>query len=268
MNWKTRKDELKNAISAKRFGLVTDMDGTISPIVDVPDNARVTPENLRILEQLQKSISLVAVISGRSADDVAGKVGLPGLVYMGNHGMEMWIEGKGKITDEVGVYRDSLVAASLDIKKNMVKGMRFEDKGATLSVHYRQTGLIESAIVEMTVVMENIADKHGLILSQGRKVFEFRPPVRIDKGIAIGNLVTQYQLDSVFFLGDDTTDVSAFQVARQLRESGQCVGYGLGVKSQGTPPIVLAEADCYVEEVAGVELFLGWVSISRIASST
>ena len=90
----------------------------------------------------------------------------------------------------------------------------------------------------------------------------------IDKGTAFEELVKEYELEGAFYLGDDTTDVAAFLAARRLRESGGCLAYGLGVESQGTPQIVLTEADCLVQEVAGVESFLGWFSKARIASST
>ncbi len=116
--------------------------------------------------------------------------------------------------------------------------------------------------------MQSIAEKHGLHLTQGRMVFEFRPPVKIDKGTAFEELVKTYQLEAAFYLGDDTTDVAVFLAARRLRETGQCLAYGLGVESQGTPQAVLTEADYLVQEVAGVESFLDWLSKARTASST
>ena len=99
-------------------------------------------------------------------------------------------------------------------------------------------------------------------------VFEFRPPVDIDKGTAFEELVTSHQLDAALYLGDDTTDVAVFVTARRLRESESCLAYGLGVESQGTPRTVLTEADYLVQEVSGVESFLAWLSKARIASST
>ena len=116
--------------------------------------------------------------------------------------------------------------------------------------------------------MQGIAKKHGLFLTQGRMVFEFRPPVEIDKGTAFEELVRTHQLDAAFYLGDDTTDVAVFIAARRLRESNQCLAYGLGVESRGTPQVVLTEADYLVQEVAGVESFLSWLLEARIASST
>lgn len=268
MNWEDAKDKLLEAIHKPRLGLVTDVDGTISPIVDVPDEARVTPRNLELLAKLKTQLALTAVISGRAAEDVYQRVGLPGLVYVGNHGMERWRDGEVTVSPVAAAYRGDLSAAAPEIRQIMVEGMRFEDKGATLSLHYRQTRNPEQIANELTSSMQDIAKRHGLYLTQGRMVYEFRPPVKIDKGTAFEELVKTYQLEAAFYLGDDTTDVAVFQAAKQLRESGRCLAYGLGVKSQGTPQAVLTEADYLVQEVAGVASFLDWLSKASMASST
>jgi trehalose 6-phosphate phosphatase len=268
MEWEQAKNELLNAIHKPRLGLITDVDGTISPIVDVPDEARVTPRNQNLLAKLGTQLTLTAVISGRSAEDVYQRVGLPGLVYVGNHGMESWQDGKVIVSPRATAYREDLSAAVPEIKSNFVNGMRFEDKGATLSVHYRQTSEPEKVAEKLIPAMQSIAEKHGLHLTQGRMVFEFRPPVEIDKGTSFTELVKSHRLGAALYLGDDTTDVAAFVTARQLREAGECLAYGLGVKSQGTPQAVLTEADFLIQEVAGVESFLDWLSSARMASST
>jgi len=268
MKWDQAKDKLLEAIHKPRLGLVTDVDGTISPIVDVPDEARVTPRNLELLAKLQAQLTLTAVISGRAAEDVHQRVGLPGLVYVGNHGMESWQDGEVHVSPVTAAYRDNLSTAVPEIKQIMVGGMRFEDKGATLSVHYRQTCDPERIADELTPTMQSIAEKHGLYLTRGRMVYEFRPPVKIDKGTAFEELVKTHQLEAAFYLGDDTTDVAVFVAARLLRETGQCLSYGLGVQSQGTPQAVLTEADFLVQEVAGVASFLDWLSNARMASFT
>jgi trehalose-phosphatase len=182
--------------------------------------------------------------------------------------MESWQAGEVTVSPRAAAYRDNLSAAVPEIKQNLVTGMRFEDKGATLSVHYRQTNEPEKVGENLTPTMQHIAQEHGLHLTQGRMVFEFRPPVKIDKGTAFEELVKSYNLDAAFYLGDDTTDVNVFVTARRLREAGKCLAYGLGVESQGTPHAVLTGADYLVQEVAGVESFLDWLSSARMASST
>ena len=268
MYWKEAKAKLQDAIDKPRLGLITDVDGTISPIVDVPGEARITPRNLELLADLQAQLTLTAVISGRAAKDVSQRVGLPGLVYIGNHGMEGWQAGRVLVSSKAAAYQENLSAATPEIRQVLVRGMRFEDKGATLSVHYRQADQPEKVEIELAPSMEKIARKHGLRLTRGRMVFEFRPPVDIDKGTAFEELVRTHRLEAAFYLGDDTTDVAVFRAARRLRETDKCLAYGLGVESQGTPLVVLTEADFIVGGVAGVESFLDWLLKARIASST
>jgi len=266
--WEDAKPELLEAVNKKRLGLISDVDGTLSPIVDVPDEARVTPRNLELLADLRAQLTLTAVISGRAADDVYQRIQLPGLAYIGNHGMERWQDGRVTVSPAAAAYREKLTAAAAEIEQILVTNMRFEDKGATLSIHYRQTKEPEKVASELGPLMQTIAEKHGLHLTQGRMVFEFRPPVQIDKGTAFEELVDVHKLEAAFYLGDDTTDVAVFTAARRLRESGTCLAYGLGVESQGTPEAVLLEADYLIQEVAGVEFFLSWLSNARMASST
>jgi trehalose 6-phosphate phosphatase len=268
MKWENAKNKLQEAIAKPRLGLIADVDGTLSPIVDVPDEARVTPRNLELLAALQAQLTLTAVISGRSAEDVHQRVGLPGLVFIGNHGMEEWRDGKVMVSPAAAGYRENLSAVVPEIKRILVEGMRLEDKGATLSVHYRQTNNPQQVGKDLMPLMKNVAEHHGLHLTQGRMVFEFRPPVKINKGTAFEGLVKSYRLEAAFYLGDDTTDVAVFITARRLREASQCLAYGLGIESQGTPRSVLTEADYLVQEVSGVESYLSWLSKARTASFT
>lgn len=268
MNWQAAKSKLEDALNRPNFGLITDLDGVLSPIVDRPDSARVTPRNLELLARLRDQIPLVAVLSGRSAFDAARRVDLPGLVYVGNHGMERWLDGEVRIAPEAAAYREALAGALTQIEKHFVEGMLLEDKGATISVHYRQTAAPGKVAAALEPAMQAIAEAQGLHLTQGRMVFEFRPPVQMDKGTAFEALVREHDLAGAITLGDDTTDVAVFRTARRYRENGRCLAYGLGVGSAGTPEIVLTEADFLVQEVAGVESFLEWLVKARMASST
>ncbi len=85
---------LNRFVHADYPGIITDMDGTISPIVDQPDAAQITPRSRELLQALSEHFELVAVVSGRSAADVHQRVGLPDLVYVGNHGLERWEDGE------------------------------------------------------------------------------------------------------------------------------------------------------------------------------
>jgi trehalose 6-phosphate phosphatase len=268
MHWQAAIDDTLNAlVTQPRFGLVTDVDGTISPIVNEPDAAQVTPRNRELLQALQAELALVAVISGRGVADVRNRVGIPDLVYVGNHGLEWWIDGQIETAPAAQQYRPALDTALEAAKAKYVPGMLFEDKGATLSIHYRQTRNPDAVADMLTPVFEQIANQHGLKLFRGRMVFEIRPPVQVNKGSAFKQLIERYELGAAVYLGDDTTDTDALHMARQLREEGGCEAFGLGVLAEDAPPVVREAADFFLDGVADVEAFFAWVLKARQASS-
>ncbi|MBN1966657.1 MAG: trehalose-phosphatase [Anaerolineae bacterium] len=269
MHWRqATSTALAALVRRDRLGLVTDVDGTISPIVSHPDAAQVTPGCREVLEALVPHLALVAVISGRAVADVRERVGLPGLVYVGNHGLDWWADGAIHIAPEASAARPALEAALDDVRARQVPGMLVEDKGATLSIHYRQTADPPAVAVNFTPLIEQIAARHGLKLFQGRMVFELRPAVAVNKGSAFLHLITQYRLDGALYLGDDTTDVDALRAARRLRQDGTCDALGLGVESDDMPAAVRESADLLVSGVQDVESFLSWLLHARSASSS
>jgi len=269
MHWQSATSTLlQSVISGARVGLVTDVDGTISPIVDHPDAAQVTPRSRALLADLQSHLALVAVISGRAAADVRERVGIPDLVYVGNHGLEWWAGGRIEIAPEAAAFRPALEAALDAVRAEQVPGMLVEDKGATISVHYRQTADPAAVHARLGPVFEDLAGQHGLKLFQGRMVFEIRPPVDVNKGSAFHHLVARHNLDAALYLGDDTTDVDALRMARHLRETGACYAVGLGVESANMPPAVRDNADLLASGVQDVESFLSWLLSACSASST
>ncbi len=269
MNWQDATETLLKPLAAgQRIGLISDMDGTLSHIVDQPDKASVTPGNRELLQALHDKIALVAVVSGRAVTDVQAKVGLPELVYVGNHGLERWVDNQVELTPEALQYRPSVEAALHDVRNVAIEGMYVEDKGATFSIHYRNTPNPLAVGEHYGPIMAEIAHNHGLRYFQGRMVFELRPPIEVDKGSALLALIESYRLDAAVFLGDDTTDVDALKMARNLREQGVCYAVGIGVESADMPAAVQESADLMASGVSGVESFMGWLLKSASASSS
>ncbi len=260
MRWQeATSTTLKTLIGKERIGLITDVDGTISPIVPDPDAAQVTPRSRELLHQLHDQLALVAVITGRAAADVQARVGLGELVYIGNHGMERWENGRVEVMPEAAAFRPAIEAALAEAHPLQQPGMIIEDKGATVSVHYRKVADPERIKAELVPLMEAISARHGLESFSGRMVFEIRPPIEANKGTAFRYLVESHRLDGALFLGDDTTDVDAMRAARELREKGLCYALAVGVESEGTPPTVRENADLLAAGVPGVEDFLEWL---------
>jgi trehalose 6-phosphate phosphatase len=269
MNWKLATDNiLKELLSKKRLGLISDVDGTLSPIVDKPDDAQVTPRNLELLSKLKNKLALVALISGRAAQDLSQRVGLPGIVYIGNHGLERWDEGKTIYSPDALPYLDAVENAYQEMKTVKSPGLFLENKSISISLHYRQSPSPEKFAHEFHPLLENIATNFGLSLSEGRKVFEFKPPLQIDKGIALRELVTESKLDAAIYLGDDTTDIAALNMVKQLRSEGICDAWGIAVQSEEGPAQLEGAADWLASGVADVEEFLNWLLSAANASST
>jgi len=203
--------------------LLCDYDGTLTPIVDTPEEATLSDETSRLLVRLVSNRHIVlAIVSGRALIDIKEKIGLSGVIYAGNHGLE--IEGPGltfvhPLTDEL----DSVLhLISIVLKKTMnnIKGVIVEDKGMTLSVHYRLVE--EEKISQVNAIFENIvnsARKMGKIrTTSGKKVHEVRPAIAWDKGKAVQLIMEKYvpanRKKNILpvYLGDDRTDEDAFRV--------------------------------------------------------
>jgi trehalose 6-phosphate phosphatase len=275
--WSTVMDTLLQPFSGPgRIGLVSDVDGTLSPIVPRPDDARVTPRARELLAALRPHLSLLAVISGRAVADVQARVGVPGLVYVGNHGLERWQDGRVIPAPAVAAFRPALETAREALEARLRPGMQVEDKGATLSVHTRQALDPDAADAEFGPIAEAIAAENGLRLFRGRRVFELRPPLEIDKGSALRGLVSEFHLEAVLYIGDDTTDVDALRACAGMRAGMQadlrdsvpaCYGLGVGVAAEETPRAVLEAADVLADGVSGVEELLAWLLDARASSS-
>lgn len=216
---------------AGRMLFAVDFDGTLAPIVERPDAARPLPAARDALRRLAaRPDSDVAVVTGRALEDVRARLDLNGIVYAGNHGME--IEGPEieRHHPEAVAARPRLAACAEALRHELanVEGVEIEDKGLTLSVHYRR---VDDPTVARTVpgrVRRCCGEAPGLRLTEGKKVVEVRPDVSWDKGRA-----TRFLLDALeagggtlvpaLFIGDDRTDEDAFRVLSD-RGGGILVG--------------------------------------------
>lgn len=239
-----------------RIGVITDIDGTISPIASSPDAAQVSPRSRVVLAALSRRIALVAAITGRGAQDAHDKLGLDHLVYVGNHGFERWHDGAVEVLPSGRSARPAIQRILDAVRTTLPPGMIVEDKGATVSFHYRQVQNPQYVRESIQPLIERLARENGLSSFAGRMVIEMRPSSPVDKGTALESLIADYRLQAAVFLGDDTTDAAAMIAMRTLRESGRCDGYSLGVESHETPAIVRESADAFLPGVPGVEDWL------------
>lgn len=255
-------------LQSQRPGLITDFDGTLSPIVPRHNAAAISRANYTALQQVSQHMTLTAVVSGRAAADVQQRVNLPNITYIGNHGLETWRDGKAHLNPQVAGFRPRLAAAANALRSVESVGVKIEDKGATIALHYRQAPDPDAAARTLQPRARQTAQSFGLELHAGRMVFELRPPLKINKGTALAQLIAEHQLDAAIFIGDDITDASAMYALREMRIAGPCHGVAVAVRTAESPLEVLQAADVCVDEVAGVAELLLWLAQSRTASLT
>jgi trehalose 6-phosphate phosphatase len=235
--------------------LVTDIDGTISPIAPTPFEAVVHDEALQALERLSQQLEAVAVVSGRAPVDGAGMVGLEQLIYVGNHGLERIVRGTPWTHPVAEAARPAIAAALDEIQAGVLAAgdapwLIIENKGVTGTVHYRLAEDPEAAANLVNTLAAVAAERHGLRVAPGRMIVELRPALALNKGTAIRDLVTELGLRGVVFFGDDVTDVDGFVALRALRDEGLATTLSVGVLAAETPEIVAESVDLAVHGVA------------------
>jgi trehalose 6-phosphate phosphatase len=218
------------AEAPERAAIFLDVDGTLAPIVPRPEDARVPDEARAEVARLAGRYALVACVSGRTGVDARRLVGVDGVRYVGAHGLEL--------APDADRWRDEIhsFAATVD--------WPIEDKGLTVSFHYRQAE-DESAALEYLDEVAERARRAGLIPRFGRKVLEIRPPVHADKGTAVGQMLDETNLRRALYAGDDTTDLDGFRAL-----DGLDVGVRVAVSSDEAPSELIRVADVVVASPA------------------
>jgi trehalose 6-phosphate phosphatase len=242
-----------------RGAILTDIDGTIAPIVLDPRESAVPRRTRGLLHALSERYALVGCLSGRRAIDARRVVGLDELAYSGNHGFELLLPGEAEVRPDPSLDGHELDAPrfveAIDRSELERAGIRTEDKGPIVALHWRgapNEGAAESLAHEIA----NEAEWQGLVPHRGRKVLEIRPNLAINKGIAVGALIASSSaatntaagsIDAALYGGDDRTDLDAFTALRTLREDGALsAAVCIGVVSDESPPEIAREADLAV----------------------
>ncbi len=235
---RTRAGEIHERITQRRaLALCLDFDGTLAPIVATPGEAAL-PEEIRATLRRIAAVrgGLVAVVSGRSLEDIRRRVGIEGVVYAGNHGLEISGRAWTWTHPEAEAARHLIASACTRLRARLrgVPGVVIEDKGLTAGVHYRQTPHPHLELVRMAVY-EEAGHAHGaLAVRPGKRVFELRPQVAWDKGAAVRWMLERtfgkgWADDvAVIYIGDDRTDEDAFVV---LPEPAVTIKVGVGLTS-------------------------------------
>jgi trehalose 6-phosphate phosphatase len=202
-------------------------------------------------------MALVAVLTGRDSLKARDMLGIDGAVYVGNHGLERWQDGRLEVREEAREYAPAIRGLLERLRREPdVSGLVIEDKGVAASIHYRLSPEPRQARSAILDVLGRIPEAQDLSITEGKLVVEIRPPLGVDKGTSLRQLVLEYGLKSVLCLGDDVTDVDAFKELHALMSEGLCMGLALGVLGQNTPLDIEQEADLLLDGVAEAEELL------------
>jgi trehalose 6-phosphate phosphatase len=256
---------LSNVLHTQPFGLLTDIDGTLSTIAPTPDVATLYPGIKELLIQYVQHCKIVAAITGRVSSDAYRMVGIPGIIYIGNHGLE-------QLNTRVAPPIATVVPQSLSSQRAIEEaldnaerelspqfpGMLVEHKGISGSIHYRLVANPGEARVAIVNFLQPLAQHDKFRIMDGKMVVELRPSIHVNKGTAVSSIVSEYNLKGALYLGDDTTDIDAFQQIHTLDGKRECLGIAVSVLHPEAPDILRSESDISLPSIAYVPSFLHW----------
>jgi trehalose 6-phosphate phosphatase len=225
-----------------RVLLAFDFDGTLAPIVADPARAGLRPRTRRLLIEVARKYPCV-VISGRNRADVVRRLaGIPLRRVLGNHG----IEPSPALPAARRAVRRWL--ATVKPRLERVPGIVFDDKGATLAIHYRQS---RSRPAALAAILSATADLNEARVLQGLLVVDLLPVGAPNKATALQSELRRLRCDSALYLGDDKTDEDVFALGKRL----PLLAVRVGRKSRSLAPYYLAsQADVDVLLIKLVEL--------------
>ena len=244
----------------ERAAIFCDVDGTLAPIVRRPEDAHVPEETSRLLGRLARRYGLVACVSGREVADVRRLVGVGGVAYAGSHGAELLEPGSTtpRVAPAFKSWEKQVkgFVAERDTPELRSMRVRIEDKGAIMTFHWRGAPDEDRARTHLEGLAQE-AETAGLAIHWGRKVLEIRPPVPVNKGQAVRELVLRSGVRAALFGGDDVTDLDGFAALTALADEGELDhALRVGVRSDEGPREILEQADLVVDSIEGFQQVL------------
>lgn len=248
-------EQLRRRLAGHRLAVFLDYDGTLTPIVDRPQDAVISPNMRRVVVGLAQRCT-VCVVSGRDRPVVQQLMGLDTLIVAGSHGFDIWSPDGGIGRNEAARFADLLQAVRRELQTaaGEVEGALVEPKAVSVALHYRLVRAEDRPRVQQVVEQVLAAHPGELKLTPGKMVYEVQPAVDWDKGKAVLYLLDALHLSAEvlpLYLGDDVTDEHAFTALQ---------GRGVGIIVAAAGDLVDAgratAADYRLEGVSDVEVFL------------
>lgn len=207
-------DDVRQQLRDRQLAVFLDYDGTLTPIVDRPQDAVITDAMREVVAELATRCT-VCVVSGRDRPVVQQLMGLDNLVVAGSHGFDIWSPDGAIQRDEGAQFGDLLraVRAELEAGVGDISGALVEPKAASVALHYRLVPVPEQPRVRQ--LLDSVLHRHRgkLKVTPGKMVYEVQPAYDWDKGKAVLYLIDALHLGEnvvPMYVGDDVTDEHAF----------------------------------------------------------
>lgn len=230
-----------------RAGIFLDFDGTLSPIAPRPELARALPGVPDLLVRLAKRYAVVALISGRPAQELADLVPVSEVRLLGLYGWQD-TRGSDRIEGLPPAAREQLAGVA-----SSIPGVRLEDKGLTVALHYREAPRPDEVAARLEAGLAPLVAGLDAQVLRGKMVLEIVPRGMPQKGAAVLREVRAAGLTACLYAGDDLADLDAFAALDALVREG-LLAIKVAVRSEGTPTPVADQADI---TVAGPEGLVG-----------
>jgi len=242
---------------AQMIFLFLDYDGTLTPIQKKPDLALLSSSVRKTIKSLSSFPQMVlTIISGRALNEIQKLINLDKVNYVGNHGLEMKVRSFQDEILKAEQIREKMVSFCQKIKKRTQRfsGILVENKGLTLSLHYRLAKTEHLPELKKIVSSILFPFRRNYELRDGKKVLEIRPKTKRNKGWAVNKIIRLYNAEGklyplYFYFGDDLTDEGAFQLINLRR------GYSIMVDKEEKG----SKAHYYLKDPKEVHHFLSWL---------
>lgn len=248
-------------LAGRRPAVFLDYDGTLTPIVDRPEDAIISASMREAVRRLARRCT-VCVVSGRDRSVVQQLMGMDDLVVAGSHGFDIWDPRVGTVRHNAATGYEDVLAKVTDRLRTEIKpvqGAAIEIKRYSVAVHYRLVAPQECPVVKAVVDALLAEHPDQLKVTPGKMVYEIQPNIDWNKGKAVQYLLRALHIDAdgivPLYLGDDITDEDAF---RALQEPLERQGIGVVIADVGDPGEAsrTTAADFVLESVGEVERFL------------
>lgn len=252
-------------VEPSRTAIITDFDGTLSPIVADPATARPLPGAADALTRLTSTFGLVAVVSGRPVAFLADRLpGVRGVDLVGLYGLEQLApDGRVVTAEDAEPWRPVVAAAAERLEGTVSPGVLVEGKGLTVTVHWRRAP--ERATETEALVAAEVI-RTALQPHPGRMSIELRPPLAVDKGTAVEALAGGFR--AACFLGDDLGDLPAFAALARLSADRGVATVSVAAVDAESAPEVAAAADLVVEGPTGALDVIRWLADNAAVPDT